>query len=408
LLPSIPTCALEKNSLRADNPTLAPSLMSKATSTPDPLLIVGTTGLAAGVFALDLWLPLGVAVGVLYWGVVLIALASPQRWFPLIVTGACSILIIVGALLGPILPGVPLWMAVTNRLLSLIVIWVPVVVLLERRRGVEALRQAYDELEKRVQERTAELVKANKALEAEIAERKRAEASLWETQHALERNRWQLRALAAQLLTAQDDERRRISRELHDDLNQRLAMLAVEIETFQQRLPSPNLIAEKLRSLHEQVVELSDDVRHLAYQFHPSILDDLGLPIALQRYIEDFGTRTGINVTLVHKDLPDPLPQDIASCLYRVAQESLGNVAKHAHASHAAVELLGSEAGVSLSVRDSGVGFDPATVKQPLICLGITSMKERVRLVNGRLEVKSSPGQGTEVRVWIPLPGNSP
>lgn len=299
-------------------------------------------------------------------------------------------------------------MAVTNRLLSLIVIWVPVVVLLERRRGVEALRQAYDELEKRVQERTAELVKANKALEAEIAERKRAEASLWETQHALERNRWQLRALAAQLLTAQDDERRRISRELHDDLNQRLAMLAVEIETFQQRLPSPNLIAEKLRSLHEQVVELSDDVRHLAYQFHPSILDDLGLPIALQRYIEDFGTRTGINVTLVHKDLPDPLPQDIASCLYRVAQESLGNVAKHAHASHAAVELLGSEAGVSLSVRDSGVGFDPATVKQPLICLGITSMKERVRLVNGRLEVKSSPGQGTEVRVWIPLPGNSP
>jgi len=381
--------------------------MNTETSTPDPLLIVGTTALAAGLFALDLWLPLGVAVGVLYWGVVLIALASPQRWFPLIVTGACSVLIIVGALFGPILPGVPLWMAVTNRLLSLIVIWVPLVVLLERRRSVEALRRAYDELEKRVEERTAELVKANQALEAEIAERKRAEVSLWESQHALEQNRWQLRALAAQLLTAQDDERRRISRELHDDLNQRLAMLAVEIETFQQRLPSSKLIGEKLRSFHEQVVELSDDVRHLAYQFHPSILDDLGLPIALQRYIEDFSTRTGINVTLVHKDLPNPLPQDIASCLYRVAQESLGNVAKHAHASHAAVELLGSETGVRLSVRDSGVGFDPAKVKQPLICLGFTSMKERVRLVNGRLEVKSSPGQGTEVRVWIPLPGNS-
>ena len=160
--------------------------MNTETSTPDPLLIVGTTALAAGLFALDLWLPLGVAVGVLYWGVVLIALASPQRWFPLIVTGACSVLIIVGALFGPILPGVPLWMAVTNRLLSLIVIWVPLVVLLERRRSVEALRRAYDELEKRVEERTAELVKANQALEAEIAERKRAEVSLWESQHALE------------------------------------------------------------------------------------------------------------------------------------------------------------------------------------------------------------------------------
>lgn len=382
--------------------------MNKTISIPDPRLITATAALAAGLFVLDLWVPLGVAVGVLYWGVVLIALASPQQWFPLTVTGACSVLIVLGAILGPILPGVPLWMAVTNRLLSLIVIWVPVVVLLERRRSVEALRQAYDELEKRVQERTAELVKANQALEAEIAERKRAEASLWESQHALEQNRWQLRALAAQLLTAQDDERRRISRELHDDLNQRLAMLAVEIETFQQHLPSSKLIAEKLCSFHEQVVELSDDVRHLAYQFHPSILDDLGLPIALQRYIEDFSTRTGINVTLVHKDLPDPLPQDIASCLYRVAQESLGNVSKHAHASHAAVELLGSQTGVGLSVRDSGVGFDPATVKQPLICLGFTSMKERVRLVNGRLEVKSSPGQGTEVRVWIPLPGSSP
>ena len=211
--------------------------MNKTTTIPDPRLIAATSTLAAGLFVLDLWLPLGVAVGVLYWGVVLIALASPQRWFPLTVTGACSILIIVGALLGPIHSGVPLWMAVTNRLLSLLVIWVPVVVFLERRRGVEALRRAYDELERRVEERTAELVKANQALEAEIAERKRAEASLWETQHALEQNRWQLRALAAQLLTAQADERRRISRELHDDLNQRLAMLAVEIETFQQRLP---------------------------------------------------------------------------------------------------------------------------------------------------------------------------
>ena len=106
--------------------------MNKTTSIPDPRLIVATTALAAGLFVLDLWVPLGVAIGMLYWGVVLIALASPQRWFPLIVTGACSILIILGALLGPMLPGVPLWMAATNRALSLIVIWVPVVVLPER------------------------------------------------------------------------------------------------------------------------------------------------------------------------------------------------------------------------------------------------------------------------------------
>ena len=161
--------------------------------------------LAVGVFTLDLWLPLGVADGVLYLGVVLISCTSSQRRFPVVVAGACSVLMIAGAVFSPTLPNVPLWIGIINRLLSLMVIWVPALVIMERRRGEERLRAAYGELETRVQERTVDLVKANDALAAEVAERVRAEDKL--------------RSLAAQLINAQEEERRRISRDLHDDVS---------------------------------------------------------------------------------------------------------------------------------------------------------------------------------------------
>ena len=139
---------------------------------------------------------------------------------------------------------------------------------------------------------------------------------------------------------------------------------------------------------------------------HPSILEDLGLAVALRSYANSFTDREGITVKVGTGDLPESLPQDISSCLYRVAQESLRNVAKHADAKEVVLTLAHSGNGICLSVQDSGVGFDPDSVTGKG-GLGLVSMRERVRLVNGSFSVSSHAGSGTEVAVWIPLPGGS-
>lgn len=239
----------------------------------------------------------------------------------------------------------------------------------------------------------------------DITERKRAEQALQESRSALQHSHEELRALAAQLLTVQEEERRRISRNLHDDLNQKLAMLAVEAESLAQHLPrTPALIIDRLQTLRNRVVDLTEDVRRLAYQLHPSILDHLGLAVALQSYVDDFAKRERIKVTFTHKKLPQSLPQDIASCLYRVAQECLRNVAKHARSIRVTITLAASETGLLLSIKDYGVGFAPDAVKQQGGGLGILSMQERVRLVKGELAVTSRPGHGARIDVSVPLP----
>ena len=193
----------------------------------------------------------------------------------------------------------------------------------------------------------------------DITARKQSQAMLDQKQAELERSRLELQALAGRLLTAQEDERRRISRELHDDLNQRLALLTLEIEGLHQHLPrSRRATVERLGTLRDQVVELSDAVHGLAYQLHASILDDLGLPAALESYLVDYTQREAVEIELRQERLTDPLPSDVASCLYRVAQEALRNVARHAGARHVRVSLEQSDGGIRMTVADDGVGFD--------------------------------------------------
>jgi signal transduction histidine kinase len=148
---------------------------------------------------------------------------------------------------------------------------------------------------------------------------------------------------------------------------------------------------------------LSDDLRHLAYQFHHAIVEDLGLVIALQRFVNDFVRRTAIKARLIKRNVPDVITTDVATCLYRVAQESLGNVASHAKAPHVTVEVVGSETEICLTVRDSGVGMDVDAVRRRSRGLGLLSMTERVRLLNGSVEIRSQLGHGTEVSARIPL-----
>jgi PAS domain S-box-containing protein len=237
----------------------------------------------------------------------------------------------------------------------------------------------------------------------DVTARKRAEEALRESQAALHRNGEELRALAAGLLTAQEEERRRVSRELHDDLNQKLAMLAVDIEALEQQLPASfEPLLDQLGSLRSRVVELSDDLRRVAYQLHPSMLEHLGLAVALKSYCAEFSKREKIKARLAPRDLPDALPQDVALCLYRVAQEALRNVARHSGSPRAAVSLTRTAGGIHLSIIDFGVGFDP-DLPRGRGGLGFISMQERVRLVGGSWSVKSRPGQGTRIDVRIPL-----
>ncbi len=262
----------------------------------------------------------------------------------------------------------------------------------------EELQQLNEALDKRVQVRTQELATVNESLLAEVAERMQTESSLESSRQALEK-------LALQLLRVQEDERRRISRDLHDDINQRLALLAMDIEAVERQLSvSPGRAAQAICAIQDRVVDLSDVVRHLAYQLHPSILDDLGLPIALQRLVDEFTARSHIQGSFGHKDIPATIPQEIATCLYRVAQESLSNVARHAAASRVDVEMTRSQSGLTVTITDNGVGFDVEQPRQGPHGLGLLGMKERVALVHGDLQVVSAVGKGTRVQVVVLVP----
>ena len=262
----------------------------------------------------------------------------------------------------------------------------------------EELQRLNEALDRRVQARTQELASVNESLVAEVAERMQTEASLEQSRQALQK-------LAFQLLRVQEEERRRISRDLHDDINQRLALLAMDIEAVGRQLrSSPAHVGGTVQEIQERVVELSEVVRHLAYQLHPSILDDLGLPIALQRLVEDFTTRSHIRGSFGCKNIPAAVPQEIATCLYRITQESLNNVVRHAGASRVDVELTGAHPELRVTIADNGVGFDSEQPRNGSHGLGLLGMKERVALVHGVLEVFSAVGKGTRVQVMVLVP----
>ncbi len=236
----------------------------------------------------------------------------------------------------------------------------------------------------------------------DLTEHYRAEEALRESQEALARSREELRALAASLLSAQEQERQRVSRELHDDLNQRLAVLAMQVDMLGARLPlSVEELRRELESLARQVAGLSDDVRRMASRLHPSVLEHLGLAAALRSHCEQFSSREGIPIEFEERGVPAELSPEVALCLYRIAQEALHNLARHARARRGSVTLSGSEGGIELSISDDGEGFDPRATRARG-GLGLLSMEERARLVGGTLAIRSSPGQGTLVEARVP------
>lgn len=214
--------------------------------------------------------------------------------------------------------------------------------------------------------------------------------------------RTEIGALAAQLITAQEEERRRVSRELHDGLCQQLASLALDVEGLAAAAISPAATRTRLRTLQARVIKTSEEARHIAYELHPSVLDDLGLAVSLKALCEEFSSAEKIPVAFATGKLPDLVPQEVASGLYRIAQESLQNVAKHARAKHVSVELAVPDHAIRLSIQDDGIGFDPLAVKGKG-GLGMVSMGERARIIGARLSIESRPGHGAQIAVLVPV-----
>jgi PAS domain S-box-containing protein len=235
------------------------------------------------------------------------------------------------------------------------------------------------------------------SVHSDITDRKKAEEELTQSKKDLQK-------LAGRLISNQEEETRRLARELHDDFTQRLAVLAIDVGNLEQQLKNdlPKAAIKQVSQIKENIIKISEDIHNLSRNLHPSILDDLGLVRAIKSECNNFSSRMGIAIVFIPKNVPAFCPPRLALAIYRIIQESLSNIAKHAKAKNAYIFLEELEHNILLSVRDTGIGFNPSKVKlQP--SLGFGSMRERVRLVDGSLSITSEPAKGTCIEVSIPL-----
>ncbi len=239
-------------------------------------------------------------------------------------------------------------------------------------------------------------------LELALDSAQQASQALSISQEKLHQSHSQIRNLLGRLIDAQEAERRRISRQLHDDLNQKIATLSMGISQLKRKLPmQETTLVVELDQLRENAATLTNDVRTLSHQLHPAVLEHLGLVTALESYISSFKVEEQIEVKLNAEIGNDGTPFQISICLYRVAVEALRNVARHSGATSAAITLKRSDGVIELQVSDSGKGFDVETFKNGG-GLGLISVEERLRLLQGSCEIYSAPGRGTRLLVKVP------
>jgi PAS domain S-box-containing protein len=215
----------------------------------------------------------------------------------------------------------------------------------------------------------------------------------------------EVQALAANLLTVQEDERRRVSRELHDQICQDLASLAVDLGEYAANPPLRRDAVRRFKALQARVVKAAEEARHISYGLHPSVLDDLGVVASIRKLCREISAEGGVPVEFTDGEMPRSIPRELAACLYRVAQQSLQNAARHAHAPHISVTLGVRKGTVGLAIKDDGAGFDREAVRGAG-GLGLVGMAERARLAKGKLTIATQPGKGTRILLELPLPGH--
>lgn len=265
----------------------------------------------------------------------------------------------------------------------------------ERQVAKEAAQRAQQDLELRVQERTAQLDMLNEALRKEVYGHQRAEKARQELQR--------------KLLNAQEEERSRISRELHDEVGQQITALMLSLKSMEDVATEGDLTS-KLRELRATAEQVGREIHELAYELRPVALDELGLVRALSGLLDHWTTRSQVAVDFVSAGLDDKrLSSQIETTIYRIVQEAMNNVHKHANATNVSVsvELRGDQ--LIAIVEDDGAGFDTAVLESSVEQrhIGVAGMRERTAVVDGELTVESTPGQGTTVRVRVPLPKDS-
>jgi len=211
-----------------------------------------------------------------------------------------------------------------------------------------------------------------------------------------------LRDLGGRLITAQEVERSRVARELHDDLNQRMALLSIELEQLAQRTPADQAnVRQSIHNVCARAQEISSEIQRVSYQLHPSKLDHLGLLAAVRSFCNELGAHHQVKITFRETGSHGVLPKEVTLCLFRIVQESLRNVIKHSGAREATVTLDGSENGVHLTVSDNGHGFEAGS-NEAKSGLGLISMRERLRLVGGEISIHSNV-LGTRIDVSVPI-----
>jgi signal transduction histidine kinase len=278
--------------------------------------------------------------------------------------------------------------------------------LMEALSPFEATHRGVRDLTKRLQQR-------NRELETEITERKRAESALRQSELHFQRlfneartMQENLRELSNEILRTQEDERKRISRELHDEIGQSLTAISVALTTLKhQGAWASHASSEQLANAQKLLKETMLAVHRFARDLRPAMLEELGLLQALRSYLKTFATRTGIRTVLNAHPIAEQLPSETKMVLFRIVQESLANIVRHARARQVEVAIHEHEQKIWLEIRDDGRSSKP---KQPAHAktkehLGLLGMQERVRLINGRLTLEARPGKGTAIRVCIPL-----
>ena len=222
----------------------------------------------------------------------------------------------------------------------------------------------------------------------DLTERKRAEETLLNVKR--------------KLVEAQEQERARIARDLHDDVNQRLALLAVEIDQMKQEPPSDERLSERLGQISKQTEEILADIQAISHQLHSSKLEQLGIVVAMKSLCEEVSAQHGAEVRFSHDQIPSAIAPDISLCLFRVLQEALHNAVKHSGVRQFDAQLRARPGELSLRVSDAGAGFDPDAMVSHK-GLGLISMSERLHLVHGAIVIYSKPGHGTTIEARVPL-----